>query len=107
MFDKITGELAIVNADNIGSLVFRDYSSVGSLKSGAGFIMGTGIKPHPTIDNAVKKTTGDNGSMIYFRYDRGMEIHTGLTGAADTVIYDTDNIRMTINNSGNVFFSSL
>lgn len=106
-FDATTGEFSIVNADYIGSVIFRGYSSVGSLKSGAGFMMGTGVKPDPVNDNAVVKTTSDNGHMFYTRYDRGVEIHTGLTGSAGTSISDSTNLRFSINGAGSTYFSTL
>ncbi len=100
--------LALVEGDYAATLGFGTstsaYSSVGSVKGGAGFYMGTGVKTDPSVANALLKTNGlgSDAHFFYTRYDRGLEFHTGITGSAGTSFADNTNLRMTVAPLGNV-----
>lgn len=79
-FDPSIYRMNISSPTYRGDLVFNSYSAVGSLTSGAGFFMGTGLTSSGTA-NALTKVSGtDQAHFIYTRYDIGIELHTGITG---------------------------
>jgi hypothetical protein len=105
-YDSATNLLSFVNGDYLATIGFgtstTPYSSIGELKGGAGFYMGTGVMSAPTTANSLIKTNAisSKGNFFYTRYDRGLEFHTGITANAATVFADTDSLRAVFNNDG-------
>lgn len=64
--------------------------------------MGTSVRTSFATANSLVKTSADQAHFFYTRYDRGIEFHTGITGAAGTVVADTTNTRMVILPNGKV-----
>lgn len=92
-------ELRLLGTIYKASLVFSNYSSIGSLQSGAGFYMGTGVKASFS-DNGLVKLNNDDAHFFYTRYDIGLTFNTGITGAAGSAVPDNTNIRMRISPLG-------
>jgi hypothetical protein len=87
---------------------FADYSSIGSLRSGAGFYMGTGVKTANSNGNSLLKTSlsSSQAHFFYTRYDRGLEFHSGITGNQNDIIADTTNLRSRISPEGVFYIGS-
>lgn len=109
-YNSSTVEQSITPATGLkAGLIFANFSSIGSLGGGGGFVMGTGMKP--AAGNQVEKISGIGESISFYtvRYDRGITISTGIgnADATGTLYADDLNKRWQIDNNGNVFMYSL
>lgn len=104
-YDPSANELSFPYlTDYKSAVVFGSYSSIGALSSGAGFMMGTGVKPAVTGNSVIKiNPNGSYSHWITMRYDRGISFITGNDGALNTVLGDTVGERMRIDASGNFY----